>query len=129
MAKKQKIDLNAASREELASVEGVTPEGVEAIIQYRSDNEYFQSVEEIRDLPGIHPIILDLMYDIFSVSGGVPVEGDVEAHGASAHARGAFGSENNPGAWRDADSNKSTDTGDFPDTKRARVTSKKQAGG
>lgn len=126
---REKIDLNNATREELMTVDGITPEGADAIIQYREENGFFQSVEEIRDLPGIHPITLDIMYDVFSVSGGVPVAGDFDVHGAASHPRGAFGAGDHPGVWRDADSNKSTDTGGFPDTKHAAVTTKKTVGG
>ncbi|MHB9028502.1 MAG: ComEA family DNA-binding protein [Candidatus Latescibacterota bacterium] len=126
---RKKIDLNTATREELMTVDGVLPDTADAIVRYREENGYIQSVEELRDIPGIRPITLDIMYDVFSVSGGVPVAGDAEVHGASAHPRGAFGSKDNPGAWRDADSNKSTDTGGFPDTKHARTTSKKTVGG
>jgi len=126
---RRKIDLNRATLDELLTVDGITPEGADAIIRYREENGFFQSVEEIRDLPGIHPVTLDIMYDVFSVSGGVPVAGDVETHGAAAHHRGAFGAGDHPGVWRDADSNKSTDTDEFPDTKHAAVTSKRTVGG
>ncbi len=126
---RKKIDLNTATRDDLMTVEGISPDGADSIISYRQENGFFQSVEELRDLPGIHPVTLDIMYDVFSVSGGVPVAGDTEVHGASAHARGAFGPVDHPGVWRDADSNKSTDTNEFPDTKHAAVTSKKTVGG
>lgn len=124
---RNKIDLNTASREELMEVDGMTPDAADAIIRYREENGFFESVEELRDLPGITPIVLDQMYDTFEVTGTVPAMGEEESsYGATAYTPGAFGSGNHPGSERDADSNKATNTGEFPDSERSKYTEKQR---
>ncbi len=124
---RKKIDLNTAAREELMEVDGMTPDAADAIIRYREENDFFESVEELRDLPGINPIVLDQMYEVFEVIGTVPARGEEETtFGAAAYTPGAFGSGDNPGSERDSDSNKATNTGGFPDTGRSRYTEKQR---
>ena len=122
---RNKIDLNTASREELMEVDGMTPVAAEAILRYRKEQGFFESVEELRDLPGVNPIVLDQMYETFEAIVTVPASGEEESpFGATAYTPGAFGSGDNPGADRDADSNQATNTGEFPDTERSKYTEK-----
>lgn len=47
------IDLNAASADELAGIDGVTREDAERIVSYRSENGSFSSLEELLKIDGI----------------------------------------------------------------------------
>jgi competence protein ComEA len=61
----KKWDLNRASRNELMSVSGISPEAVDGILNYRKEHE-FESVDELRKVPGIKSF--DNLRDSFTVA-------------------------------------------------------------
>ncbi|MGN1416338.1 MAG: ComEA family DNA-binding protein [Oscillospiraceae bacterium] len=52
------IDLNAASANEIAGIDGVTKEAAEMIVSYRNENGGFTSVEELKNIDGISEQVL-----------------------------------------------------------------------
>jgi len=48
-----KVRINYASQEEIESLSGIGPSKAEAIIQYRDENGYFQSAEDLLEISGI----------------------------------------------------------------------------
>ncbi|MBD3109981.1 helix-hairpin-helix domain-containing protein [Bacillus sp. AGMB 02131] len=49
----QKVNLNNADENELQTLPGIGPSKAEAIIQYRSENGPFQSIEDLKNVSGI----------------------------------------------------------------------------
>lgn len=49
----QKVNLNKADETELQTLPGIGPSKAEAIIQYRSENGPFQSIEDLKNVSGI----------------------------------------------------------------------------
>jgi competence protein ComEA len=47
------ININTAATEQLTSLKGIGPVKAEAIVRYRTDNGLFQSIDEIKNVPGI----------------------------------------------------------------------------
>ena len=60
------IDINTASAEELDSLPGIGPALADAIIEYRSDNGPFGSVDELARVPGISARMVDNMRDLIT---------------------------------------------------------------
>ncbi|MGN0690793.1 MAG: helix-hairpin-helix domain-containing protein [Oscillospiraceae bacterium] len=52
------IDLNAASANEIAGIDGVTKEAAEMIVSYRNEKGGFSSVEELKNIEGISEQVL-----------------------------------------------------------------------
>lgn len=49
----EKVNLNTASKEELAQIQGIGEDGAEEIIRYRKENGEFRSVNELENIPGL----------------------------------------------------------------------------
>lgn len=49
----EKIRLNYATQEEIETLSGIGPSKAQAIIQYREENGFFQSVEDLLNISGI----------------------------------------------------------------------------
>ncbi len=58
-----RIDINLASAEELDLLPGIGPAIADAIIEYRTDNGPFASVDELARVPGISARMVDTMRD------------------------------------------------------------------
>ena len=67
MARK-KIDLNTASREELAEVPGIGPSTAEAVIKLRKERGGFKRVDELEQVSGIGPAVLEAVRTQVTVS-------------------------------------------------------------
>jgi competence protein ComEA len=57
------IDINVASANELDDLPGIGPALADAIIEYRTDNGPFGSIDELARVPGISARMVDAMHD------------------------------------------------------------------
>ena len=53
------VDINTATKEELDSLKGIGPVKAQAIVDYRSKNGPFKSVDDLKNVPGIGPKTLE----------------------------------------------------------------------
>jgi competence protein ComEA len=63
------IDLNTATAEQLDTLPGVGPATAKAIIDHRTKNGPFRSVDDLLDVRGIGPAKLDALRDAVTASG------------------------------------------------------------
>lgn len=63
----KKVNLNTASKEELMSLTGIGEAKAEAIIQYRSEQGGFQSIEDIMKIDGIKDGVFNKVKDQITV--------------------------------------------------------------
>ena len=61
------VDLNTATAEQLEALPGVGPATAGAILQYRSRQGRFGSVDELLDVPGIGPVKLETLRPLVRV--------------------------------------------------------------
>jgi competence protein ComEA len=66
----QLIDLNTATPEDLDALPGVGPATAKAIVDHRTQNGPFRSVDDLLDVRGIGPAKLDAIRGLVTVSGG-----------------------------------------------------------
>jgi competence protein ComEA len=62
-----KININTASFEELQTLYGIGPVKAQAIIDYRNEQGFFHSVEDLVNVPGIGPETLEKIRDEITV--------------------------------------------------------------
>jgi len=92
MARKAKVDVNKADRDELAAVPGIGPSTAEALVKLRFERGGFRRLDELAEVPGIGEQTLEGLRQHLSVTGGgegerAPVEktaADVEKSAATA---------------------------------------------
>ena len=65
----ERLDLNAASAEELQKLPGIGPALAQAIVDYRAEHGPFRSTEELMDVPGIGPARYAAAADGITVEG------------------------------------------------------------
>lgn len=63
-----KINLNTASQTELESLPGIGPAIAQRIIEYRTANGTFQSIEDLLPVNGIGPSTLEKLRDYVTLS-------------------------------------------------------------
>lgn len=54
-----RIDLNAATREELSALPGIGETRAEAILRFRAVHGHLRSVDDLRDVPGLDAKTVD----------------------------------------------------------------------
>lgn len=62
-----KISINRATSEQLTQLEGIGPSKAKAIIQYRTENGNFNSIDEIMNVSGIGPATFEKIKDEITV--------------------------------------------------------------
>lgn len=62
------VNINTADQAELESLPGVGAVKAEAILEYRSKNGPFQSIEELLEVDGIGEKTLDKLRDLITIS-------------------------------------------------------------
>jgi competence protein ComEA len=63
----EKININKASIEELATLKKIGPKIAERIVQYREENGDFKSIEDIKNVKGIGEKTFEMIQDSISV--------------------------------------------------------------
>ena len=63
----EKININKASVEELASLKKIGPKIAERIVQYREENGDFKKIEDITNVKGIGEKTFEMIKDLISV--------------------------------------------------------------
>ena len=71
----EKININTAGLEELDSLPGIGPSKAQAIIDYRTENGLFESIEDIINVSGIGEVTFNNIKDLITVGGDGVVEG------------------------------------------------------
>ncbi|MGD9787649.1 MAG: ComEA family DNA-binding protein [Sulfuricellaceae bacterium] len=79
------VDLNSASEADLQKVKGIGPVKAKAIVDYRSKNGPFKSVDELDKVKGFGPGTLKQIRDDVTVGGGAA---SVKADGKAADKAG-----------------------------------------
>jgi competence protein ComEA len=72
------VNINTATVDELKSLPGVGPAKAAAIVEYRSRNGNFKSVEELKQVKGIGDGIFNKLKDEATIS-AVPAKGNAKA--------------------------------------------------
>ncbi|HEY8341412.1 MAG TPA: ComEA family DNA-binding protein [Calditerricola sp.] len=62
-AQGEKVDLNRATAAELDALPGLGPSKAAAIVKYREEKGPFRAVEDLLDVPGIGPALLEQLRD------------------------------------------------------------------
>ena len=63
----KKVSINTANIQTLMTLSGIGEKKAEAIIEYRSKNGYFKSIEEIMNVSGIGKSIFEKIKDFIKV--------------------------------------------------------------
>jgi len=68
------VNINTATKDELVSLKGVGAKRAQAIIDYRTKNGPFKTVDDLEKVPGIGPGIMKQIKSQISVSGPTTVD-------------------------------------------------------
>ena len=91
------VNLNTATKDELVALPGIGPAKAQAILDYRSKNGAFKSIEELKDVKGIGAKRYEKIKSDLTVVGASPkvaakpAEGSAKSADASAPQRMAKG--------------------------------------
>jgi comEA protein len=64
---REKININEAGEETLAGLDGIGPSVAKRIVEYRAENGYFRSIEELKKIKGIGNKLLEKIKDDISI--------------------------------------------------------------
>ncbi len=86
------VDLNTATRDELVAVPGIGPTKAQAIVDHRTANGPFKSVDDLRDVKGFRGKLVDRLRPELTVA-AAPAKAAtrVEGKGAQTVARAGAG--------------------------------------
>jgi competence protein ComEA len=73
-AQEQRVDVNTATPDELASLPGIGPAKAKAIVEYRA-KQRFSTAEELMQVQGVGPKLFEQLKDRITV-GAASVSGD-----------------------------------------------------
>jgi competence protein ComEA len=68
------VNINTASKEELVTLKGVGEKRAQAIIDYRTKNGSFKTVDDLGKVPGIGPGMMKQIKSQISVSGPTTID-------------------------------------------------------
>lgn len=69
------VNINTATKEQLDGLKGIGPVKAQAIIDYRTKNGPFKSVDDLEKVPGIGPATLkDIRKDVAVTGGAAPAK-------------------------------------------------------
>ena len=77
------VDLNTATRDELVSVPGIGPTKAQAIVDHRTANGPFKSVDDLRDVKGFRGKLVDRLRPELTVA-AAPAKAATRAEGKGA---------------------------------------------
>ncbi|MHB9119528.1 MAG: ComEA family DNA-binding protein [Burkholderiales bacterium] len=75
------VDVNTATQAQLETVKGIGPAKAKAIVDYRSKNGPFKSVDDLEKVKGIGPGILKKIRAEVSVGGAAPAKAEKKTEG------------------------------------------------
>jgi competence protein ComEA len=78
------VNINTATKEELTSLKGIGEKRAQEIINYRTKNGPFKSIDELEKVPGIGPGIMKQIRSEVTVSGKTTVDKPADASKAKA---------------------------------------------
>lgn len=73
------VNINTATQAQLEGLKGIGPAKAKAIVDYRTKNGPFKTVDELEKVPGIGPAILGKIKPEVSVSGETTVKPEAKA--------------------------------------------------
>src|SRR5438445_10642791 len=68
------VNINTATKDELVSLKGVGEKRAQAIIDYRTKNGSFKSIDDLEKVPGIGPGLMKQIKPQISVSGPTTID-------------------------------------------------------
>ncbi|HNJ73930.1 MAG TPA: helix-hairpin-helix domain-containing protein, partial [Pseudomonadales bacterium] len=80
------VNVNTANKDELQMLTGIGPAKAQAIIDYRTKNGSFKSVDELTKVPGIGPAVLGKMKNDVTLTGATTAAADAASKGGPAPA-------------------------------------------
>jgi competence protein ComEA len=73
------VNLNTASKEELEAVKGIGPKKADAIIEFRTRNGWFKSVDDLKNVKGFGDKSVASMRPNLTVDAAAPAKDDKKA--------------------------------------------------
>jgi competence protein ComEA len=107
------VNVNTATKEELTTLKGIGDKRAQEIINYRTKNGPFKTVDDLEKVPGIGPGILKQIRPNVTVTGKTVVESGAETKTKAA----AKKSEPTKGAAKTPDSKSASSSEKTPATK------------
>ena len=83
------VNLNTASKAELEAVKGIGPKKADAIIEYRTKNGSFKTVDDLKNVKGFGDKSVAKMRSELAVDGAAPAKADKKTDGKKADAKKA----------------------------------------
>lgn len=62
------VDINKAEKEILMTLQGIGPSKAENILSYREENGLFETIEDIKNVPGIGEVTFENLKDVITVT-------------------------------------------------------------
>jgi competence protein ComEA len=88
IAEEKPININTASASELTALKGIGEAKAKAIVEYREKNGPFKSVDDLAEVKGIGPKVLDGIRPQVTVGGAPAAAGAAPAAAAAANPAG-----------------------------------------